>query len=58
MYLLIMLSFYVGLFICLLLYLKKTNAIKTQITIKAKQKTISKRHGKSNVKQRIKRSQS
>lgn len=50
---LIMLSLYIGLFICTLLYLRKTNRIKFRV--KTKQKTILKGHGKSHVKDKIRR---
>lgn len=50
----IMLGLYLGLFICTLLFLKKTNCIKIKTKARIQQKTISKSHGKSDVKNQFK----
>lgn len=52
--LLIMLGLYLGLFICTLLYLKKTNYIKLKTQIRAKHCNTAKRYGNDNVKRRTK----
>lgn len=54
MLMLIMLCFYIGLFICLILYLKKRNIKKTMLFSKQKQATTSNKRSKnrSNVKRK------
>lgn len=54
MLLLLMLGLYLGLFICTLLYLKKTSYIKLKTQIRAKQRNTAKRYGNDNVKRRTK----